>query len=92
MMTSAQGVWADANSSGFGAAFGYAQAIGSIGGADASAGAITVFGPDAYSSVFTGGPAAAYSTAFSTPFGQAAWVQVASFPGGFGSAWADASP
>ncbi len=88
-----------AETSGFGAAFGYAQTIGpiaytqagSIGDGFASAAAFTPVS-SSFSDVFTGGPSAAFATAIGTPFGSNAYVQVASFFGGFASGSAFAAP
>ncbi|MBI1278538.1 MAG: hypothetical protein GC179_10465 [Anaerolineaceae bacterium] len=90
---------ATAATSGFGAAFGYAQSIGPI--AYTQAGSIgngfasgTAFTPvsSSLSSVFTTGPAAAFATSIGTPFGSNAFVQVASFFGGSASGFAFGSP
>lgn len=98
MVVNAQAT-ATAATSGFGAAFGYAQEIGPI--AYTQAGSIgngfasgTVFTPtsSSLSSVFTSGPAAAFATSLGTPFGSNAFVQVASMFGGFASGTAFASP
>ena len=89
-------VSATASTSGFGAAFGYAQTIGPI--AYTQAGSIgngfasgTAFTPvsTSLSTVFTTGPAAAFATSIGTPFGSNAFVQVASLFGGtaFGTAF-----
>ena len=91
--------FADASTSGFGAAFGYAQTIGpiaytqagSIGDGFADASAYTPVS-SATSDVFTTGPAAAFATSIGTPFGSNAFVQVASFFGGFASGTAFGSP
>lgn len=90
---------ATASTSGFGAAFGYAQSVGpiaytqagSIGDGFASA---TSFTPvsSSLSSVFTSGPAAAFATSLGTPFGSSAFVQVASMFSGFASGSAFSSP
>ena len=98
MVVNAQAT-ATAATSGFGAAFGYAQSVGpiaytqagSIGDGFASA---TSFTPvsSSLSSVFTSGPSAAFATAIGTPFGSNAFVQVASFFGGFASGTAFGSP
>ena len=87
---------ATASTSGFGAAFGYAQTVGpiaytqagSIGDGFASATAFTPVSTS-FSTVFTTGPSAAFATSIGTPFGSNAFVQVASFFGGsaFGSAF-----
>jgi hypothetical protein len=90
---------ATAASTGFGAAFGYAQTIGplsysqagAIGNATANASAVTPFS-FALSNVFTSGPSAAFATSIGTPFGSAAFVQLASFFGGFASGGAFAGP
>ncbi len=90
---------ATAATSGFGAAFGYAQSIGPI--AYTQAGSIgngfasgTAFTPvsSSLSSVFTTGPSAAFATSIGTPFGSNAFVQVASFFGGSASGFAFGSP
>jgi len=90
---------ATASTSGFGAAFGYAQSIGPI--AYTQAGSIgngfasgTAFTPSStsLSSVFTTGPAAAFATSIGTPFGSNAFVQTASLLGGFASGSAFGSP
>jgi len=90
---------ATAATSGFGAAFGYAQSVGPI--AYTQAGSIgngfasgTAFTPvsSSLSSVFTSGPAAAFATSIGTPFGSNAFVQVASFFGGSASGFAFGSP
>lgn len=84
------GVVAIAKTAGFGAAFGYAQTIGGV--AFSQAGSIgnglgvgvavtTVSG--SLAAVQSGGPAAAFAQAIGSPFGQASFVQVTSFPGGF---------
>lgn len=88
---------ATASTSGFGAAFGYAQTIGpiaytqagSIGNGFADASAFTPVS-SSFSDVFTTGPSAAFATSLGTPFGSNAFVQVASFFGGtaFGTAFA----
>ena len=98
MVVNAQ-VFATASTSGFGAAFGYAQTIGpiaytqagSIGNGFATADAFTAVS-SADSFVFTGGPAAAFATSIGTPFGSNAFVQTASFFGGFATGSAFASP
>ena len=80
---------ATAATSGFGAAFGYAQSVGpiaytqagSIGNGFASATSFTPVSAS-LSTVFTSGPAAAFATSIGTPFGSNAFVQVASFFGG----------
>ena len=98
MVVNAQAT-ATAASSGFGAAFGYAQSIGpiaytqagSIGNGFASGSAFTP-SSSSLSSVFTSGPAAAFATSLGTPFGSSAFVQVASMFGGSGSGFAFASP
>ena len=98
MVVNAQ-AFASADTSGFGAAFGYAQTIGpiaytqagSIGNGFASADAFTPVS-SADSVVFTGGPAAAFATSIGTPFGSNAFVQTASFFGGFASGSAFGSP
>ena len=98
MAVNAQAV-ATASTSGFGAAFGYAQSIGpiaytqagSIGDGFASATAFTPVS-SSFSTVFTSGPSAAFATSIGTPFGSNAFVQVASFFGGFASGTAFGSP
>jgi hypothetical protein len=88
-----------ASTSGFGAAFGYAQTIGNtafvqtggIGNADATAFAVTPL-TFATSDVWTHGPAAAFSTAFASPFGAGAFVQTSSFFSGMAMGSAAASP
>ena len=90
---------ATAATSGFGAAFGYAQSIGpiaytqagSIGNGFASATSFTPVSAS-LSSVFTSGPSAAFATSIGTPFGSNAFVQVASFFGGFASGTAIGTP
>ncbi len=98
MVVNAQAT-AIAATSGFGAAFGYAQTIGPI--AYTQAGSIgdgfasgTAFTPvsASLSSVFTSGSAAAFATSIGTPFGSNAFVQVASFFGGSASGFAFGSP
>lgn len=93
------GATATASTSGFGAAFGYAQSIGPI--AYTQAGSIgngfasgTAFTPvsSSLSSVFTSGPAAAFATSIGTPFGSNAFVQVASMFGGSASGFAFGLP
>jgi hypothetical protein len=89
----------DASTSGFGAAFGYAQTIGpiaftqagSIGNGMAHADAYTPF-TGAWSSTWTNGPAAAFAQSIGTPFGAAASVQLSSFFGGFANGFAGAWP
>ena len=98
MVANAQ-AFATASTSGFGAAFGYAQSIGpiaytqagSIGDGFASASAFTPVSTS-FSTVFTSGPSAAFATSIGTPFGSNAFVQVASFFGGFASGSAFGSP
>jgi hypothetical protein len=83
-------VGAVAGSSGFGAAFAYAQTIGpvamtaagSIGNGFAVGFAITPWSWS-WSGVLTGGPAAAMAQAIGTPWGSTAATQVLSMPGGF---------
>jgi len=90
---------ASATSAGFGAAFGYAQTIGpiaytqagSIGDAAGAAAAITPYS-SAVSAVFSSGPSAAFATSIGSPFGSNAFVQVASFFGGFASGVAASAP
>lgn len=87
-----------ASTSGFGAAFGYAQTIGNIsyvqtggiGNADANAWAMTAV-TSADSGIWTGGNAAGFSSALATPFGNQSFVQLASFFGGMASGSATAS-
>ena len=96
--TNAQ-VFAVASTSGFGAAFGYAQTIGpisyaqagSIGNGTAFAGAVTPFS-SAFAATLTSGPAAAMSMAIGSPFGSAVQVQPVSFWGGFATAVGAATP
>ncbi len=98
MVANAQ-AFATASTSGFGAAFGYAQSIGpiaytqagSIGDGFASATAFTPVS-SSFSTVFTSGPSAAFATSIGTPFGSNAFVQVASFFGGSATGFAFASP
>lgn len=98
LMANAQ-VSVDASTSGFGAAFGYAQTIGpiaftqagSIGNGAAASTAFTPFS-GSWSSTFTGGPAAAFAQSVGTPFGSAATVQLASFFDGFAAGFAGAGP
>ena len=97
LQTATAQVYTEASTSGFGAAFGYAQTIGNvafaqtggIGNADANAWANT---PSLYakSGVWTGGNAAAFSAAMDTPFGSQSIVQLSSFFSGMasGNAWA----
>ncbi len=94
-------VSAGASTTGFGAAFGYAQNIagvsftqaGSIGNGTAFGIAVSPSaGTNAFSNVLTTGPAAAFAQAIGTPFGSGAFVQVASFPGGFAIGGATAGP
>ena len=88
-----------ASTSGFGAAFGYAQTIGNvayvqtggIGTADATAFAATPLS-FAESGVWTQGSAAAFSTAFSSPFSSGAFVQVSSFFDGMAMGNASTGP
>lgn len=98
MATNAQ-VSVAASTSGFGAAFGYAQTIGPIaftqaGSIGNGAAASTAFTPysGSLSSTFTGGPAAAFAQAIGTPFGSAATVQLSSFFGGAASGAAAGFP
>ena len=92
-------VTATATTSGFGAAFGYAQTIGpiaytqagSIGNGTGTGTAVTT-SSSSLSAVMTTGPAAAFATAIGTPFGSNAYVQVASFIGGFAAAAASGTP
>lgn len=87
------------STAGFGAAFAYAQNIGSIaytqagsiGNGDALAISVTPFSA-ALSEVWSGGNAAAYSQAIGTPFGTVATTQVVSFFDGFAAAAALAHP
>jgi hypothetical protein len=98
MIVSAQS-YASATTSGFGAAFAYAQTIGpisytqagSIGDGDASAIAITGFS-SAFSNTWTSGPSAAFAQAIGSPFGSAAYIQAASFFGGMAMGSAGATP
>lgn len=98
-LTASAQVSVDATTSGFGAAFGYAQTIGplaftqagSIGNGTASAEAFTAF-TGAWSSTWTNGPAAAFAQSIGTPFGAAASVQLSSFFGGFAHGFAGALP
>jgi hypothetical protein len=85
----AQGnVSVSASSSGFGAAFGYAQTIGpisyaqagTIGNATADASAWTAVS-DAFAWAGSNGIAASFAQAMGTPFGSASFVQVASLAG-----------
>lgn len=93
-------VVATASSSGFGAAFAYAQRIGpttftqagSIGNGSALAIAVSPGSSAAISAVKTTGPAAAFAQAFGTPFGSSAFVQVSSFFGGTAAGFAAAIP
>ena len=92
-------VGAVAVSSGFGAAFAYAQTIGpvavtsagSIGNGAAAGFAITPWSWS-WSGVLTSGPAAAMSQAIGTPWGSTAATQVMSMPGGFALGGAFAGP
>jgi len=94
----AQSASAEAGTSGFGAAFAYAQTIGpiayaqsgSIGDGYSNAAAFTP-STSALTNTFTSGPAAAFAQAIGTPFGSGAFVQVASFFGGsaYGFAFGD---
>lgn len=94
-------VSAGATTTGFGAAFGYAQNIAGVSFTQAgSIGTGTAFGlalapaagTGSFSNVFTTGPAAAFAQAIGTPFGSSAFVQVASLPGGFATGFASAFP
>lgn len=96
--TNAQ-VTATATTSGFGAAFGYAQTIGgisyaqagSIGNGTATATGVTPWS-SAFAATFTSGPAAAMSMSIGSPFGSAVNVQAVSFWGGFATAIGAATP
>lgn len=93
-------VVAGAATAGFGAAFGYAQRIGSFtftqGGSIANGtgfGIAIAPGSSAAGSFATSaGPAAAFAQAMGTPFGSTAFVQTAAFFGGSASAIAAAAP
>lgn len=93
-------VVATASSSGFGAAFAYAQRIGSttftqagsIGNGSAVGIAVAPGSSAAISAVKTTGPAAAFAQAFGTPFGSSAFVQASSFFGGTAAGFAAAVP
>jgi hypothetical protein len=93
-------VEAFAATSGFGAAFGFAQNIGgvsftqagSIGNGTAYGLAVSPVGTYSFSQVFTTGPAGAFAQAIGTPFGSTAFVQLASFIGGAASGFATAGP
>jgi len=93
-------VVATASSSGFGAAFAYAQRIGpftstqagSIGNGSAVGIAVAPGSSAAISAVKTTGAAAAMAQAFGTPFGSSAFVQVSSFFGGTAAGFAAATP
>lgn len=86
-----------AHTSGFGAAFAYAQTIGnvsytqagSLGNGEAWSQANTPFS-SAGSYTLTGGASAAFAQSIGSPFGSASYIQaVSSFDGfAFGSAWA----
>jgi hypothetical protein len=97
--TNAQ-VAAQASTNGFGAAFGYAQRIGSvtytqagsIGNGTAGAVAVAPGFSSAFSAVQSSGNAAALSTAIGSPFGSAVTVQAVSFFGGFATAIGGATP
>ena len=92
-------VYTNASTSGFGAAFGYAQTIGDvayvqtggIGTADAGAWATTPYSM-ADSTIWTTGNAAGFSAAIGSPFGSQAMVQLASFIDGMAMGTASASP
>lgn len=90
---------ASASTSGFGAAFGYAQTIGTvsftqagtIGNGAAIAQAASPYG-QAGSAAFSAGNASAFSAAFGSPFGATAFIQTTSFWGGSASASAYGNP
>jgi hypothetical protein len=94
-------VSAFAETSGFGAAFGYAQNIGglsytvagTIGNGHAGAEARSPFaGTFSMSEAASLGNGSAFATALGTPFGSTAWTQVSSLNGGWAGGFATAGP
>jgi hypothetical protein len=90
---------AAAATSGFGAAFGYAQNIGPVSMSQAGsigngAGAAVAFTPfsASTSTVMSTGASAAFAQAIGSPFGSAAWVQAVSIFGGSASGFAFGGP